>query len=101
MNIYIYVYISILIIAECWLVGWLVDVTPLAREKTSALIFMKISEMISISPIRTRKITGFFLLMAKSISLKYLLLDSEAGGGKTTAFFLPTILTTQNQTEDS
>ena len=40
-------------------VGWLVGVKPIAREKTSRLIFIKISEIIYISPIRTRKIAEF------------------------------------------
>ena len=44
-------------ISECVLVGWLVGVKLIAREKTSKLIFIKFSEMIIISPIRTRKIT--------------------------------------------
>ena len=52
--------LSILIISECVLVG----VKPIAREKTSRLIFMTFSEMIDISPIRTRKIVEF-----KNISL--------------------------------
>ena len=60
--------------------------------------------MVSISPIRNWNITEliyiFFYLWTNQFSLKYLLIDSEAGGGKTTVF-LPTILTTQNKTEDS
>ena len=36
-----------------------VCVKPIAREKTSRLIFMKISEWIDISPMRTRKRAEF------------------------------------------
>ena len=41
------------------MVGWLVGVKLIAREKTSRLIFMKFSERIYIRLIRTRKIEEF------------------------------------------
>ena len=41
------------------MVGWLVGVKLMAREKTSRLIFMKFSERIYIRLIRTRKIAEF------------------------------------------